>query len=171
MKGSLKRRLDRIKQATLKRPYIFYFIGIFISYIILNSIINKTYETFSVFSSFALWFKITYSLSIYLIIPLLVALTVNLSIMKFKELRLVQAKEGGATFLGLFGGILGGACPGCFVGLFPAVLGLFGITASLSVLPLLGFEIQMASAVFLIVAITFLTRDTVCKVDFTQPKK
>ena len=72
--------------------------------------------------------------------------------------------------LGIFAGVLGGACPGCFVGLFPAVLGLFGVTASLSVLPFYGLEIQAASIVLLIVAIFFLTKETVCKVDFTEKK-
>lgn len=167
----MKRRLGRIKKALLKRPYSFYFFGIFIFYIILNSIINKSYETVSVFTSYALWFQIAYGFSIFLLIPVLVALTVNLSIIKFKELKIVQAKEGSATFLGMFGGILGGACPGCFVGLFPAILGIFGITASLSSLPLLGFEIQIASVILLVVAIIYLTRDTVCKVDFSKPRK
>ena len=171
MKGSMKRRLERIKEASLKRPYIFYFILIFIFYLILNLIVNKTYSTVIVLNSLALWFRIPYTLFNFLIIPALVALTINLSILKFKELKVIRAKEEGATFLGVFGGVLGGACPGCFVGLFPAVLGLFGVTASLRVLPLFGLEIQMASIVLLIVAIFYLTRDTVCKVDFSKSIK
>lgn len=80
-------------------------------------------------------------------------------------MRKVNSKGGGGfTFVGVFGGVLGGACPGCFVGLFPAVLGLFGVTATLSILPLYGLEIQAASVGLLVFAVILLTRDTVCKI-------
>ena len=164
-----KRRIERIKRAITEKPYVFYLIGIFLVYIALNLVINKLYVNIDIFTSFALWFIIPFLLFNFLIIPALVALTINLSIIKFKEMRPVGSKgSGGFGFIGLFGGILGGACPGCFVGLFPAVLGLFGITASLSVLPLFGLEIQFLSAAFLITAIILLTRDTVCKIDIKK---
>lgn len=159
------RRFQRIKRAILEKPYIFYFIGIFLVYVALNLFINKIYVNLSLFTSFALWFRIPYLLFGFLLIPTLAALTINLSIIKFKEMRRVKSKSsGGFTFLGMFGGILGGACPGCFVGLFPAFLGLFGVTASLSILPFYGLEIQAASVGFLVMAIILLTRDTVCKI-------
>ncbi len=71
---------------------------------------------------------------------------------------------GGVAAAGIFTGILGGACPGCFVGLFPAVIGLFGVSASLGVLPLYGLELQIVSALFLAGAIALLTRDATCKI-------
>lgn len=163
--GLNSRRFQRIKRAITEKPYIFYFIGIFLIYIAINLIANQLYVNLEVFTSFALWFRIPYLLFGFLLIPALVALTINLSIIKFREMRLVKSKGSrGFTFLGMFGGVLGGACPGCFVGLFPAVLGLFGVTASLSVLPFYGLEIQAASVGFLVVAVILLTRDTVCKI-------
>ena len=159
------RRIQRIKRATLEKPYIFYFIGIFLVYVAFNLIVNQLYVSLEVFTSLVLWLRIPFILFGFLLIPGLVALTINLSIIKFKEMRQISSKGGGGfTFLGMFGGVLGGACPGCFVGLFPAVLGLFGVTASLSVLPFYGLEIQAASVGFLTVAIILLTRDTVCKI-------
>ncbi len=159
------RRLQRIKKAVLEKPYVFYFIGIFFVYVGINLWVNKLYVSLSVFTSLVLWFRIPFILFTFLLIPALVALTMSLSIIKFREMRSVNNKGGsGFTFVGIFGGVLGGACPGCFVGLFPAILGLFGVTASLSVLPLFGLEIQAASVALLVVAVVLLTRDTVCKI-------
>ncbi|GIU68183.1 MAG: hypothetical protein KatS3mg001_033 [Candidatus Pacearchaeota archaeon] len=157
-----KSRIERIKKAIFERPYVFSFIGIFIIYIAINLIINKLYVNFYVFNSFVLWFRIPFLLFNFLIVPSLVALTINLSILRFKEAGV--GKHTGIIGLGAFGGILGGACPGCFVGLFPAFLGLFGLTATLSILPFYGLEIQAASTLLLLVAINLLTRDVICKV-------
>ena len=160
-----KRRFQRIKRAILEKPYIFYFVSIFLIYIALNLFINKVYITLPILTSYATWFFIPFVVLNFLLVPFLVALTLNLSIIKFKEMRPVSSKGGGGFgFVGVFGGILGGACPGCFVGLFPAVLGLFGITATLAILPLYGLEIQAASVGLLAVAVILLTRDTVCKI-------
>ena len=101
-----------------------------------------------------------------LLVAFLVAVNINLVIFKFRELGSIGIKAGGIGSAGVFGGILGGACPGCFVGLFPAFLGLFGISASLSVLPLLGLEIQIVSVILLVASMILLTRDNTC-----DPKK
>ena len=97
------------------------------------------------------------------LIALLVGLVINLVIIKFKELKHVN-KVSGLAAVGLFGGLLGGACPSCFVGLFPAFLGLFGVTASLSSLPLFGLEIQIGSILLLLISVYFLTKNSVCEV-------
>lgn len=157
-----KERIKRIKKAITKKPYVFYFIGIFLLYIAINLIVNKLYVNLNVFTSLVLWFRIPFILFGFFIIPFLVALTITLSILRFKEAGF--GKHTGASGLGIFAGVFGGACPGCFVGLFPAFLGLFGITASLSVLPLFGLEIQFLSAVFLIIAIHLLTKKVVCEI-------
>lgn len=158
-----KERKERIKKAILKRPYIFYFILIFLAYIALNLIINKLYVNTLVFTTFALWFRIPFLIFNFLLVPFLAALTINLSVLRFKEASSLGLGSG-ATGLGAFGGILGGACPGCFVGLFPAFLGVFGVTATLSIFPFYGLEIQLASVVLLLIAIMLLTRDIVCEV-------
>ena len=150
----MSQRIRKIKQAIFERPYVFYFIVIFLLYIIINIFINQLYVT-----GFDVLFEL---LNIF--IALLVPLTINLSIIKFKELRNINSAGSGAGFLGLFGGFLGGACPGCFAGLFPVFLGLFGVTASLSILPFYGLEILAASIVLLIISVWVLTNETTCKI-------
>jgi len=164
-------RKQKLKDALSKKPYIFVFISTFIIYILLNLWINQVLVT-NIFSSLATWFLVPFFLLNFLIVPFLVGLTISLVVMKFKDASFVAKRKakGGGTFalIGTFFGVLGGACPGCFVGLFPAVLGIFGVTATLSVLPLFGLEIQIFSSILLIVAIMLLTRETVCKVDFKK---
>jgi len=161
-----QRRVQRIKDATLRKPFIFYFIFVFFAYILFNIYINETYVTFPVlFIAYRTWFLTPFLLFNFLIIPSLVALTFNLSIVKFREAKLLASNGGESVgVIGMIAGILGSACPGCFAGLFPAFIGLFGISATLGNLPLLGLEIQLVSAVFLVIAIKMLTNDNVCEV-------
>ena len=162
--GIRERRLERMKKAVFEKPYVFYFIFIVLAYIGLNVWVNQLYVSFSTLTNLATWFFIPFVLFTFLIVPLLAALTINLSIIRFKEAGFGK-REGGTASVGVFVGVLGGACPGCLVGLFPAVLGLFGIAGtSFSVLPLHGLEIQFISSALLIFAVVLLTSDVVCKV-------
>lgn len=142
--------------------YVYSFIGVFIIYLVINTIVNKVYVTAPTLLNNNLKIITPYILLI-LLIAALVATNINLLVLKFIELRRVN-KESGLTFIGLFGGLLGGACPSCFVGLFPVFLGLFGVTASLSSLPFFGLEILFGSAILLILAIFLLTKDNICKI-------
>ena|SRR3990167_11387151 len=155
-------RVEKIKNATLKKPYIYSFILIFIIYLITNVIINKIYITAPLLFTYNLKIIIPYII-LTLLTALLVATNVNLIYIKFKELKSVN-KTSSLGFMGIFGGLLGGACPSCFVGLFPAFLGLFGVTASLSSLPFFGLEILIGSVILLTISIIFLTKDNICKI-------
>jgi|SaaInlStandDraft_4_1057021.scaffolds.fasta_scaffold93323_1 hypothetical protein len=163
--GKIQGKLEKIKEATLNSPYIFYFIIIFIAYIFLNLFLNKTFFVFHVLTSLPLYFVIPFFLFNLLIVPFLVALTVNLIILRLKETKSLRTNQGGLAFFGVVGGIFGGACPACLIGLLPAILGLFGFTITLSKLPFLGIGLQVVSSIFLIVAIVLLTRDLTCKVE------
>ena len=166
--GIKERRLERIRKAVFEKPYVFSFVFIFLAYLGFNIWVNQLYVSFATLNDLATWFLIPFVLFTFLIVPLLAALTINLSIIRFKEAGF-GSKEGGATSIGVFAGVLGGACPGCLVGLFPAVLGLFGIAGtSLSVLPLKGLEIQFLSSALLIFAVFLLTSDVVCKVPLAK---
>lgn len=161
-----KRKLEKVKEVTLKKPYSYYFMAIFFGYILLNLLINQVYVNLPTLTEYSNKFLIPFIIFTFLLVPGLVAVTVNLAIVKFKDLKQVKEAKGGKTggfaALGIFAGVVGGACPGCFVGLFPALLGLFGLSASLSILPFYGLEIQLASSILLLVSIGYLTRDTVC---------
>ena len=155
-------RIEKIKKVVFTIPYVYSFITIFILYLIINFLVNGSSETAPVLFYFNLNIVIP-SLILSLLIAILTGINVNLIWLKFKEYRKIN-KEQGLTFFGSFIGLLGGACPGCFVGLFPAFLGLFGITASLNILPFYGLELLVISAVILIISIIFLTNNNVCKI-------
>lgn len=161
-------RLTKIKRA-LSGPYFFSFILIAVGYLIINGLVNKTItNNLAVLKTYSLPFLIPY-IVLNILVAVLTGITINLAVMKIKELREFREvqkvnKAGGVAAVGVFTGLLGGACPGCFVGLFPAVAGLFGISASLGVLPLYGLELQILSAVLLGGAVLLLTRNPLCKI-------
>ena len=157
----IKKRFEKVK-IVFTKPYIYSFIIIFLLYLTINYFINGFSETAPVFFSFNL--NIIIPLIIFnLFIAVLVGVTINLIYIKFKEYKKIH-KGHGFSSLGMFVGLLGGACPGCFAGLFPAFMGLFGITASLSSLPLFGMELQLLSIILLLISIYLLTNDDICKI-------
>lgn len=158
-----KTRFWKVKEATLKKPYIFSFIIIFIAYLVLNILVNQSYVTAPTLLNNNLNLIIPF-IFFSVLVALLVAVNINLVSIKFKELKKIN-KTTEITAIGAFGGILGGACPSCFVGLFPAFAGLFGIAASLNDLPLYGLEIQIFSAILLVISIILLTRENTCKME------
>lgn len=156
------RRFEKIKKVISTRPYVYSFILIIFIYLGINFFINDLSGTAPVLFNFNLNVIIPF-LILNLIIAILVGISINLVWLKFKEYKFVN-KEHGLTFFGVFIGLMGGACPGCFVGLFPAFIGLFGVTASLSSLPLFGLELQLISLGLLILSIYLLTNEVVCKI-------
>lgn len=155
-------KIEKIKSATLKKPYVYSFFIIFVAYIIINVVVNKVYITAPLLFTYNLKIIIPYII-LTLFTALLVATNINLIYLKIKDLKNMK-KAGGLSFLGIFGGLLGGACPSCFVGLFPALLGLFGITASLSSLPFFGLEILLGSVILLTISVMFLSKENTCEI-------
>ena len=152
-----------MREAMFARPYSFYFIFIFIFYLLLNIFINKIYVTYGI-----IFYNPSFGIPLVLLMILVagfVALNINLIIMKFRELKKVNGGETSITTIAVFLGIMGGACPGCLVGLFPAVLGIFGgAAAGLDILPFKGLELQAGSLVLLIIGAKLLSRPAVCKI-------
>jgi len=161
---NLKRRLGKVKNVVLKKPYIFLFFGFAIAYIVINILANKIYITKDVLF-YNLGFGIPYIIFT-LLVAVLIAINLNLMIVKFKEMKTFgnMRKESGLTSMGILGGLVAGACPGCFIGIFPALLGIFGISASLSIFPFYGLEIQALSALLLIGSIFLLTKEPTCSI-------
>lgn len=153
----------KIKSSIKNRPFLF--ISTIILFLAITSILNKTYLTLpKFFSTFKPIFSIPFILINIILIPLLVATTITLSVERINQAKSLSGKKGFFGAIGTVLGILGGACPGCFVGLFPAAIGIFGITASVGALPLYGFELGLISIVFLIISINYLSKDNVCKI-------
>jgi hypothetical protein len=94
-------------------------------------------------------------------------ITLALVVERIDELRLHTASLG---IGGLLAGSLAIGCPGCFFGLFPLLLSLFGITATLAILPFNGLELQALSILLLGTGIWFLAKPAItCKL--TASKK
>jgi len=101
-------------------------------------------------------YTITYTF-LTVIISLLMGLTLTLFVAKLKE---VKVKSAGLGASGIIFGALAAGCPGCFFGLFPLFLSLFGITATLAILPFNGLELQAISVPILLFAAWELGKET-----------
>ena len=156
-------KFNKIKVAIINYPYSIIFIISFFGFILLNALINKTYITLPSLVSNKQFFY-PYILLNRMIGPFFFALVINLAYIRVRSLGIGGLGSGSHGMIGSFVGLIGGACPGCLIGLFPAVLGLFGVSASLSVFPLFGFEIQMLSVILLLVSVHFLSKEAVCKI-------
>lgn len=128
-------------------------------------LVNRAYAFYLVIGSMRLWYAIGF-VGLNIIVSSLVALNINLIIIRYKEVGGISVKGGGVGSLGVFGGILGGSCPACFAGVFPALMGMFGVVLTLSSLPFKGLEIQLFSVVLLLISIKMFIRDPVCKIKF-----
>ena len=162
-------RKQTLKRVVFSKPYIYYFIAIFAGYFVLNGWVNQLQVTgLTIFTTYRLSYAIPFSVFL-LIIPALVALNFNLVVCKFQDIKRMGKRGslgvGGLGGFGVFAGLVGGACPGCLVGLFPAVVGIFGIVGtSLSVLPYNGLEIQAFSVLLLLIGGFYLTKPVVCEI-------
>ncbi|MFH1649336.1 MAG: hypothetical protein ABIA93_02205 [Candidatus Woesearchaeota archaeon] len=152
-------RWNKILALTFKPPWLYSFLGIFIAFLAFNYWVNYLEYTIPSLISRG-WFVPVFFFMIF-VVALLVALNVNLILSKVIEFRKLHHSSG-LSFLGAFAGILGGACPGCFVGLLPSIAGIFGVTTSLSFLPFYGLEVQALSILLLVIAAIIMTRTDVC---------
>lgn len=128
-----------------QRPYIYWFLGIFLSYLVLNIFIsgfNDTIPLIIVYASTINWVKLGISLVLTLAIGFLVALNAVYVYILYRERK--SCKEGKVfAGVGTVGGLIVGVCPLCVTGLVPLVLGFLGIGFSFASLPLQGIEIQI----------------------------
>ena len=161
-------RRERVKAALTTTPYTYVAIISFIAYLGINFLINDWHIFLP--GVFAIHWYVAYPYTIFgLIIAIMIALSISLGVMRVKEVQ----KMSGASGLSLLGAVLGiltGACPGCLVGLLPAIAGIFGGTLILSDLPLFGIEIQLATIAILAFAIYKLSADNTCKIK-KHPRK
>lgn len=153
--------LSTIKHVLTKKFYPLSFILFSLAYLAINVIANKLYISIQTLYYYAWYISIPFTV-LTLLNALLVGLTLNLLIHKYRVLRRIS-KASALSGVGAAGGLLVGACPGCIVGVFPAVLGLFGSNMALIDLPLYGIEILFVSAVLLIWGSYLLTRPDSCK--------
>lgn len=142
------------------RPYIYYILVIFLAYLVVAFVISGFYNTLPLVIRYAQtvnWVELGLSLLFSGVIGFLVAINVVAVHIKHKE-RKACKEAGTVATLGTVSGLAAGICPLCVTGLFPLVLGLFGITFSFASLPFKGLEIQLASIFLLGLSLVILFR-------------
>jgi|SRR3989344_1879567 len=142
-----------------KKPYVYWFFGIFVSYLILNILISGFYNTLPLIIIYAKtvdWIKLGISLLLTLTIGFLVAANGVLVYIKYKERK--RCKGVGTASIGAAGGLIVGVCPLCVTGVFPLLLGLFGISFSFGSLPFQGIEIQILVIIILVFSLWMLEK-------------
>jgi hypothetical protein len=127
-----------------KKPYIYWFIGIFIFYLILNILLSGFYNTIPlivIYFKSVNWLKLGISLIFTFVIGFFVSVNAILIYLKYKERK--KCKGVGTSSFGTVGGLIVGVCPLCVTGIFPLIFGLIGISFSFGTLPFGGIEIQV----------------------------
>ena len=135
-----------------KKPYVYWFVGIFILYLIINLLISGFYDTIPLIIANAKtvsWFKLAISLFLSFTIGFFVAVNSIYVYMIYKQRKTCKIGTT-TTSLGTIGGLITGFCPVCITGLFPLMLGFLGISFSLASLPFQGIEIQFVVLLLLI---------------------
>ena len=146
-----------------QKPYLYWLIGIFVFYLILNIFIsgfNKTIPLIIIYASTIDWLKLGISLILTLTIGFLVAMNAVYVYILYKERK--ACKEGKALAgIGAAGGLIVGVCPLCITGLVPLILGLLGISFSFASLPFQGIEIQALDVAILLTSIYYLRKQKI----------
>ena len=91
-----------------------------------------------------------------LTIGFLVAANGVLVYIKYKERK--RCKGVGTASIGAAAGLIVGVCPLCVTGVFPLLLGLFGISFSFGSLPFQGIEIQILVIIILVFSLWMLEK-------------
>lgn len=162
----MSERFSTIKSVLKQKKYFLIFLITTLIYLgIYYLIINYFLTSFSLF--FTTYVK-SYAYPAFIlniIVAILMGVNISLLIYRMKEFA-TDKKSSMMSGMGIFAAALANGCPGCFAGLFPVILSIFGISATLSILPFNGLELQGLSAVLLGASIFFLAGKTqnVCEI-------
>ena len=143
-----------------RKPRVYWFIGIFIFYLILNIIFSGFYDTIPlviIYASTVNWLKLGVSLILTFTISFLIAVVSLLSYVKYKE-RKDCRNAGAVAGASAVGGLIVGVCPLCVSGFFPLILGFLGVSFSFASLPFQGLEVQILIIILLLISLKMLNK-------------
>jgi len=163
----MNERFKTIKLVLKQKKYFWIFlITALVYFTVYYLIINYFLESFSLFFTTYVKSYAYTAFGLNILVGLLLGVNVSLMIYKLKEFA-TDKKSSTMSGVGIFAAALANGCPGCFAGLFPLVLSFFGISATLSILPFNGLELQALSAGLLGASIFFLSGNTnnTCKIN------
>ena len=148
-----------------KKPYLYWMLGIFTVYLLLNIWLSKFYEVlFQIpyFLDTLNWVELLLSFLLAITIGILIAINMTGLIKEYKTKKNLMRKQGVFSSVGILGGFSTGVCSACIAGFFPMIFSLFGITFSWAFLPLNGIEVQLLSIGILGTSLFFVTRKQNC---------
>lgn len=161
-----KSQILKIKK-TFTKPFIYLFIFWFSLFLFVNIYFNEIYVIW--LAMFNYWAKIYVPYVFFTFVnTFLVALSLSLLTFKLKEIRSMSRKWWFFWTIWTFFALLTWACPGCIAWIFPAFMGIFGYNFALISLPFNWLELQVASFVFLLIWIYFLSKDITCKIKINK---
>ena len=143
----------------LKRPYLYWTVGITFVYYLINIILSQFYTTIELIPYYLgsiNWMDFLSSIVLSGTIAFLIGINSVLVYIKQKERTL--RKEGAIACAATLGGFSTGICSACISGAIPLILTYFGVTLSFVALPFDGMEIQGIIIALLIVNIFWVTK-------------
>jgi len=157
---------EKIKKAISWKNLLLFFLWVLI-FSFINFYFNEIIEMWFWVFDYAWWVKIPY-LFFLIINTILIWLSVNLIILKIKEIKSIKPKEWIFSIIWTIFALLTWACPGCIAWIFPVFMGIFWSNISLYSLPLNWTELQILSFIFLVVWIYYLSFDMTCKIKYKK---
>ena len=142
-----------------KKPYLYWFAGIFVTYLFLLVVISQFYVTIQYLPYYLNtinWLEFGASIIFSLTIAGLIATNAVYGYIRWQERKV--AKEGALVCVGGVGGFAAGVCPACVTSVLPFIFGVFGVSFSWASLPLRGFEIQLITLAILAGSLYLLKR-------------
>ena len=162
----MKERFNKIKSVLKQRKYFLIFLITAIIYFsAYYFIITYFLDTFSLFFKTYVKSYAYTAFGLNVIVALLIGINISLLVYRLKEFT-ADKKSSAMSGIGIFTAALANGCPGCFAGLFPLILSIFGVSATLSILPFNGLELQALSGALLGTSIFFLAGNSkrVCEI-------
>ena len=143
-----KNRRVEVLRAVFSRPFLFWFLGVTLAYLVVTVLVNEFDTTLKYafrFSSQVEWVTLAFSMLFSVVIAILVGIN-SVSAFVLRRRRIAGETQ---TVACAIGGFFTGVCPGCS-SLLPSVLGWFGIGFSWALLPFKGLEVQVLIIIVLI---------------------
>ena len=138
-----------------KKPYIYWVIGIFLVYMILNILVSQFYITVQYIPYYLKtinWSELILGAIFSLTIGILISINTVYTYIRYKERKKYKA-EGALTCAATIGGFATGVCSACVTGLIPLIFSLLGISFSWGALPFKGLEVQALVIIVLLASL------------------
>lgn len=166
----IKSRFSHIRAVLTERKNFLLFLLFSLLYV-LGTVLLYTYIYNGNPTYFYSHFHAVYTVSFTLLTILISLLLGTLLTLVVAKVREVKAKSLGVGVAGVVFGALAMGCPGCIFGLFPLLLGVFGIGGTLAILPFNGIEFQIITVILLCISIFLLAKETDLSCSLPKKKK